>query len=377
MSQVTLERPRAARHGKVQMPIVDGDLHHYFPSDDVILKFLDPRWHDHHKKYGARGYQPTKFPTSPYPRSAGGGRRRDAAPPSGLPIGSDVDFFIEQVIEPLNIEYGVLNLSSAAGTCLHSGYDAAFARAANTFTRDMWLNRDDRFRASICIPYEDADLAVAEIEHWKEDRRFVQCYFRARTAQPIGRKQYWPIFEAAERSGITIGMHLGGLSAFPIGGSGWPSYYVEDHTLNAVNLQSQVLSLICEGVFDRFPKLKFVAIECGVSWLAPLMWRMDKQWKRLRSEMPNLTRLPSEVIREHIRLTTQPMEEPHKPEQLLQAIEHVGEDAIMFSTDYPHWDFDNPERAFQIELPAPLKKKILHENARKVWKLSPRSGSRA
>jgi predicted TIM-barrel fold metal-dependent hydrolase len=57
------------------------------------------------------------------------------------------------------------------------------------------------------------------------------------------------------------------------------------------------------------------------------------------------------------------MEEPENPRHLLDLIEQVGEDVLMFSTDYPHWDFDHPQRAFQTRLPDRLRQKIMQDNA--------------
>jgi uncharacterized protein len=95
---------------------------------------------------------------------------------------------------------------------------------------------------------------------------------------------------------------------------------------------------------------------------------MDKHWRRLREEVPSLKRSPSDYLREHMRATTQPMEEPANPKHLLQVIEHLGsDDMLMFSTDYPHWDYDDPDRAFPVRLPPALKQKIFSENARALY----------
>ncbi len=113
-----------------------------------------------------------------------------------------------------------------------------------------------------------------------------------------------------------------------------------------------------------------VLIEGGFAWLPALIWRLDKHWRRLREEVPHLTRPPSAYIREHIWVTTQPIEEPHDPRHIVQVLEHLGgSDRVMFSTDYPHWDFDDPDRAFRVRLPEGDRAKIFAGNAKALYGL--------
>ena len=94
-------------------------------------------------------------------------------------------------------------------------------------------------------------------------------------------------------------------------------------------------------------------IEGGFAWLPALMWRLDRAWRRLRAEAPLLDRPPSELIRERFYVSTQPMEETERPEQFPELLEQLDmDDRIMFSTDYPHWDFDAPDMALPVRLPA-------------------------
>ena len=181
----------------------------------------------------------------------------------------------------------------------------------------------------------------------RPDKRFVQVFMPGRTHEPLGRRKYWPIYEAAAKHGLHIMSHAFGSYGYPITGAGQASYYVEEHVGPAQAVQANVISLVAEGVFEQFPTLKFVSVENGFGWIPSLMWRMDATYKLLKDEVPHLKRLPSEYIREHVYLTTQPVEEPHKPQQFVQLLEHFGDmtSNILFASDYPHWDSDDPDFA--------------------------------
>jgi predicted TIM-barrel fold metal-dependent hydrolase len=138
----------------------------------------------------------------------------------------------------------------------------------------------------------------------------------------------------------------------------------------ATAFQDQVVSFVCEGVFERFPTLKIVLIEGGFGWLPALMWRLDASWKRLKDEVPQLKRAPSEYIREHFWTTTQPVEEPHRPSDFPILLRHLDmTDRLMFATDYPHWDFDAPDQALPGRLDADLERRVMADNARALYRL--------
>jgi hypothetical protein len=89
----------------------------------------------------------------------------------------------------------------------------------------------------------------------------------------------------------------------------------------------------------------------------------------MRDEVPHLKRPPSEYIREHIWYTTQPIEEPEKPEDLIHLFDWIGWDRLLFSTDYPHWDFDDPHTVFKVKLSEAQKQQLFYGNAAKLYGL--------
>ena len=354
---------------KVDAGVIDCDIHPYPKGPDGVLPYLPERWQQHLRTFGHQYRQPFTA-GMPYPRF-GDANRADARLPDGSYGGSDLAFMQEQHLDPNNIAYGILQpLSPNAQSQRNLAYGAAVATAVNEWQAEIWCDQDPRLKASLVVPQEDPAMSAAEIDRRAGDRRFVQVSLCPRGIEPLGRKRYWPIFDAAVEAGLPIGLHVGGFGGHPPSGSGWLSYYLEDHHSNAESMQALVTSLVLEGVFEAFPTLKIVLIEGGFVWLPALAWRLDKHWKTLKAEVPHLRRAPSEYIREHFWFTTQPIDEPQKPQHMRETIDWIGWDRLLFSTDYPHWDYDDPNTALnKIRMNAEERRKIFRGNAAQLYGL--------
>ena len=348
---------------------VDGDIHPAFRKLSDLYPFLPDRWREHMQTFGEHWRQGVSGQLA-YPRMMASGMRVDAFPEDGPP-GSDLELMRKQHLDPNGVEIGMLVALSRGGMEERNlDFAAALSRAVNDWQLETWVKPEPRLRAGIVVPQEDAAYAASEIENRASDRRFVQVIFSPRASDPVGHRRYWPIYEAAERNNLPIGLHSAGFSGgHPSTGSGWPTYYMQEHYAFSTSMQSVVTSLIFEGVFDRFPNLKVVLIEGGFSWAPALGWRMDKHWERMRSEIPHVQRPPSEYLRERFWFTTQPIEEPHKPEHLADIIGWLGWDRLIFSSDYPHWDFDHPRHAFKFALTDAQKAMVFRGNAKAVYGL--------
>ncbi|NJO39012.1 MAG: amidohydrolase [Rhizobiales bacterium] len=244
---------------------------------------------------------------------------------------------------------------------------AALCRAVNDWLAEHWLGQEKRLAASIVVPLQNPDLAVEEIERRAADLRFVQVLLPAMHDLPYGRRYWWPIYRAAERHGLPIGLHLGSAYRTPVTAVGWPSFHVEDYVDQTQGMQAQLASLISHGVFVEFPELKVVLIESGVSWLPAFCWRFGKFWRGLRMEIPWVDRPPIEIVRDHVRLTLQPLDAPDDPDLLERLFEQLGSDEmLLFSSDYPHGHFDGDE-VIPKGLPETTLERMLVRNPRETY----------
>jgi predicted TIM-barrel fold metal-dependent hydrolase len=351
--------------GEVQTgrAVIDCDIHNAVPSVEALFPWLSDHWREYISQSGFKGPVDTAYPKAP--TSA-----RPGTSPAAGPPGSDLRLVREQALDAWGAEVGILNCAYAVESVHNPDADVALASAVNDWQIAEWLEKEPRLRASIVVPSQQPAMAAREIDRVAAHPGFVQVFLPARSARPCGQRFYHPIYEAAVRHDLVVGFHFGGAPGNPPTASGWPSYYIEEYAGMANIFQSQVMSLIVEGVFDRFPTLRVALIESGFAWLPPFMWRFDKEWKGLRREIPWTNRLPSEYIHEHIRLTLQPIDGPTDPARTLKLIEQLGsDDLLMFSTDYPHWHFDTPAEALPAGLPEPLARKIMAENARRWYRL--------
>jgi predicted TIM-barrel fold metal-dependent hydrolase len=299
--------------------MIDCDVHCAPASIDVLLPYFDEYWHDY---VADAGMELSSTVTGAYP-------------PGARTSGEPVPHTAEELLGRVDARHAVLNCLSAFDTSRNIYFEAALARAINEWLRADWLDRDERLRASLVVSTLDPDAAAEEIERLGGDDRFVQVLLPVRSDARYGNKRYHPIFEAAERHGMAIGLHAWGRAGNAPTTSGFTHFYLEDYLANSqLIVQAQVTSMVVEGVFDRFPKLRVSLMECGFSWLPFLLWRLDKDWKAVWREVPWLKARPSEYVYRHFRATTQPA---HLPEDAGRAAEVIrAGEFLMYASDYPH-----------------------------------------
>ncbi|MFZ0214714.1 MAG: amidohydrolase family protein [Candidatus Dormiibacterota bacterium] len=348
--------------------LIDCDVHDTVPGIDALLPYLSPHWAEYCRQSAFRGPTDTAYPPNAPTTTAP--LWRGASPAAA----TSVDAVRQQLLQPLGLELAILTCVYAVESIHNPDSAAAMAAAVNDWQRAEWLDPEPRLRASIVVPSQQPEMAAQEIERVAGDERFVQVLLPVRSLLPYGNRHYHPIYEAAARHDLAVGLHFGGAPGNPPTGAGWPSTYLEEYAGMAQVFQTQLLSLIVEGVFDRYPSLRVVCIEGGFTWVPSLLWRIDKEWKGLRRDVPWVRREPSEYVREHVRFTTQPLDAPPGDTGLAELVADTDlASLLLFATDYPHWHFDALAEAVPHTLPPAL----LAENARAFYaRLGARGGER-
>src|SRR5215212_8555993 len=344
--------------------VIDCDIHNAVPSVKALFPYLSEYWRETIEQTGFVGATDTSYP----PR-ASISAQPGSAPEGGVP-GTDLELMRSQALDAWGAEYGILNCDYAVDGIRNPYGAAAFATAVNDSQIAEWLDKEPRLRASIVVPIQIPDLAIREIERVAAHPGFVQVALPIRTQHPLGSRLYHGLWEAIARNNLVAGLQFGGAPGVPPTPSGWPSYFLEEYIDMAGVFATQVTSIVCEGVFDRCPSLKVALLESGFTWLPAHMWRFDKEWKNLRRLVPWVKRAPSEYIREHIRVTVQPLDAPDDPRQLLKVVDHLGsDDMLLYASHYPRVHAADPEERLIRHLSEAAARKVRSENARALYGL--------
>lgn len=346
---------------KTGYSVIDVDVHEAFTSIKDLVPYLKEPWKTLIQNGAFKGF------TQPFVYWAtGGGNRADSYPENGNHPGSDYELMKNQLFDSYEIEYAILTgYFYPAMMKMQYEFASALASAYNDYQVENWLEKDKRLLGSIHVAPQDPKAAAREIERMADHPQMVQVKLPI-AHMAYGEDQYFPIFEAAERHRLVVGMHH---TVHVQGSLGMGRYYAERHCLIPQGMMAEVYSILFGGVLEKYPNTRIACIEGGFSWLPHVMWRADREYKSLRQEVPWLTKFPSQYIHDHFRFATQPVEDI-TARQWMQVVELMGSDKLlMFSTDYPHFDFDSPVRALPPGLPEDLKRKILYDNAREFYEL--------
>ncbi|WP_068180152.1 amidohydrolase family protein [Mycobacterium sp. UM_CSW] len=354
----TERKPAAERIG---VRCVDSDVHPV-PKIGVLAQYIPEPWRSKYflsKKVGDQIYYDAPDYAHAY------AMRVDSFPADGEFPGSDPDLAFQQLIMAAGTDIAILE--PGAYPSRFPEVTHAMSCALNEWQAEHWLdshnNWHERWRGSICATIEAPEDAAREIERWAGHPYMSQILIKAEPRPAWGDPKYNPVWQAATKHDITVTCHLSRShhEELPMPPVGFPSYnhdFMVTYSLLAAN---QVMSMIFDGLFDRFPTLRIVLVEHAFNWILPLMWRMDAIYEARKSWM-DIKRKPSEYVKDHIKFTTQPLDYPEDKSELTRALEWMEcEKILLFSSDYPHWTFDDP-RWLVKHLPEHAREAVMFRN---------------
>ena len=345
----------------------DCDMHVNVPDVRTLMPYMSDYWQD---QFASRYIDRSSFAHMSYPPGSPLSGRKDWTPASGplkgIP-GGGLEDVQANLLDHFSLGSAVCNVIHGSNSLFNEDMGAEFCKAINMWMAREWLDREPRLRASIVVHAQNPALAVEEIERCAGDRRFVAVLLPLMGDSPLGRRIYWPIYEAAQRYGLSIAVHAGSTYRNPTTAAGFTSYQIEDYIHMSAGFENLIISFMAEGVFQKFPDLKLVCMESGFSFIPTLMWRANKTWRGVRAEVPWIDEPPAEIIRRQVRFTLQPVDAPRDPVVLNRVLEQMDcEDLLLFSSDYPHWQFDGDD-ILPDGLPEALIPKILFDNPRDAF----------
>jgi uncharacterized protein len=336
---------------------IDCDVHCAPSSIAALVPYMDDYWRDYVENAGMM-LSPTL--TGTYPEAV------SPTPPDS------VEALRSEVLEPWGLRAAVLTCVSAFDTSRNPYYEAGLCRAINDWLRAEWLERDERLRASMVVPTLDPEAAVAEIERVGDDPGFVAVLLPIRVDARWGTQRFHPVHEAIARHDLVLALHAWGRIGSAPTASGSTHSYFEDYLANSQGIaQAQVMSLVAEGVFERVPELRVALLECGFSWVPPMLWRFDKDWKAVWREVPWLKAKPFEYVQRHFRATTAPAQLPADREQAAQLAEMLGaSEFLVFASDHPHRHGEGHLETLLDVLGDDGRAAVMHGNAEKLYRLA-------
>ena len=359
------------------MLIIDVDSHHYESEsmreivkymEDPVLKQLAQSSTQVSQRgsmfaLGRVGYQDVGGRVTRYPL-----RKLEETPKDG--IHRDVHLS-HKWMDAVGVDYTTMFPTPMLGLAMHPQpeVEVNLARAYNTWLTEEVLTGSSRIKSMLYLPFNDHNAAYKMVQDFGDKPGVIGFMITSVRHKAVHDNDYMKTYALIEEMGLPLGFHSGFNWDDPMFRTS--NRFIAVHALgftwyNVVHCTNWIVN----GLPERFPKLKTIWIESGVTWILWLMTRLDNEYRMRSSECPSLKMLPSEYMKQ-MYFSTQPMERPND-DGLLEAIFKGidAENTLMYASDYPHWDMDLPSVIYDLPfLDEKAKRKILGENARDAFNL--------
>jgi predicted TIM-barrel fold metal-dependent hydrolase len=342
-------------------PLIDASVHILFRSNaDLRATLREP--------YRSRGIPDVDLDWYAAP---GGEYAPEVPEVARQARGSDPDAVGRELFERRGVDVAILH-PMTRGTLPDRHLNSAVLAAHNEMMVARWLTAGDyadRYRGTIRVNPEDVAGALREIARWQDHPRVVQLGIPLQSRELYGKPQFWPIWAAAVEANLPVAVHIemGVGVGYPPTPSGHPRTYEQYVGFMALNYIYHLMNMIAEGVFERWPGLKFVWADGAADMLTPFMWRMDTFGRPHLEQTPWAPKMPSAYLPGSVHFVQGSLDGPGEVDFAGEWLSFTGkQDMIMFGSSYPHWQLDDPAR-LPSALSAEQRDKILWRNAAALY----------
>lgn len=239
------------------------------------------------------------------------------------------------------------------GMVHHDELAVALASAYNEWLLDEIIDEENGIYGTALVAPQKPEKAAEEIDDRASESGIVGAFIPSGGIRPpLGDESYYPIYEAAEDNGLPVSMHNASgnqMLHFPAQFQDYKRFLSIHATTHAMIHMTHLTTMITRGVPERFPDLDFIFQEAGIGWIPYMMRRLDHEYSAKREDAPMLEQMPSDYIRDQFYFTSQPVEGTDDPKYVQDMVRLFdGETNLMFSSDYPHFDFDHSSALLDV-----------------------------
>lgn len=270
----------------------------------------------------------------------------------------------------------------AYGRMVNPSWAVAVCRAYNDWLHATYTSQDPRFHGMALIPMQEPRSAVEELRRAVTELGFKGAMLPTNGLKGhLGSAEYWPVYEAAASLGCALATHSGAHGGL---GLDYLNPYAGVHALgHPFGTMISFAGIVLNGLFDRFEGLRVAFLEGGVAWFLMMLERLDRSYDTHipydpRGEFVQLR--PGEHVSDYILRKVQEGQifvgcEGEEP-TLAYAVREIGEEAFIFSSDYPHevspktCKHEVEELLESDELAPSAKEAILFRNAQRFYRLT-------
>jgi uncharacterized protein len=367
---------QAEQRGYNRFPIVDVDSHHYeTESIDEILEYMDDpviqQLARSARQATAKGNGALSVGGVGYQDMGGRVMRYSIRGLEKTPKDRHRDIHLAmRWMDAIGIDIAIMFPTPMLQLGLHPQVEVevALARAYNRWLCERVLAHEPRIRSMLYLPFNDAEASYKMVQEFGGKKGVVGFMVTSARYRPVHHNSYMKTYALLEEMNLPLAFHAG--YNWNDQTVGMMNKFISVHALGFVFYNMvHLANWITNGLPERFPKLKVLWVESGLAWVPFMMQRFDNEYMMRTSEAPALKKLPSDYMRDMF-FSTQPMEitDMGMLEQTFRMLK--ADTQLLYSSDYPHWDFDLPSTIYDLPfLDESAKRNILGGNAMRLFNL--------